>query len=59
MHTEALPRQFKIVAEKEEMTLLIAVLGYAAGSTNTLWAAETKEKVLRLRVALENTLKQS
>ncbi len=59
MHTEAMPRQFKVVVSKEEMQLIIVALGYAGSVNNNLWATETREKVLAIRAQMENTLKGS
>lgn len=60
MHTEAMPRQYKIVASGEEMKLIAVALAFASSDEqNSTWTAETKAKVLALCQQVNMTMKQA
>lgn len=58
MHTEAMPRQFKIIASKDELKLIIVALNFSAGVNNPIWESATKQQVKYLADSISATLKQ-
>ena len=58
MHTEALPRQYKIDATAQELRLIKAAL-FHAGSNESQRNEETKALVNALGFQINNTLSQS